>query len=203
MLGIFLDTETNGLNAHKHKVIEIAYKVIDVETGALKEEYQSVVFQKEGDWSNSDPASLQVNAISREEVTKGKQPAEVAKEILQSFKGLGIKRGQAVFICQNPSFDRAFFSQLIDADMQEKLGWPYHWLDLASMYWAESIRLGKSDPIKFPWATGFSKDRISAVYHLPPEAKPHRAMNGVNHLLLCYEAVIGFPAKCTSCKEVF
>ena len=26
MLGVFLDTETNGLNARKHHVIEIAYK---------------------------------------------------------------------------------------------------------------------------------------------------------------------------------
>ena len=55
-----------------------------------------------------------------------------------------IKRGEAVFICQNPYFDRAFFAQLIDPDTQEKNLWPYHWLDLASMFWVEAIRRRKS-----------------------------------------------------------
>ncbi|HEY5234979.1 MAG TPA: 3'-5' exonuclease, partial [Rhabdochlamydiaceae bacterium] len=89
-------------------------------------------------------------------------------------------------------FDRIFFSQLVDPDIQESLNWPYYWLDLASMYWAKSIRKGKQDPKHYPWVTGFSKDRIAAVYHLPAEEHPHQAMNGVDHLLLCYEKVIGF-----------
>ena len=57
------------------------------------------------------------------------------------------------------------------------------------MYWAMHIH---KEP--FPWETGVSKDKISRAYNLDPEAKPHRAMNGVNHLLLCYEAVVGYPA---------
>lgn len=193
MLGIFLDTETNGLNPQKHKVIELAYKILDVNSGELKEEFQSIITVTPEEWSKSDPSSLEVNGFKWEEVSKGRKPSEVSQEIINNFKRLQIKRGAAVFICQNPSFDRAFFSQLIDADTQEMLQWPYHWLDLASMYWAESIRLGKTVPERFPWNTGFSKDKIAAVYLLPPEAKPHRAMNGVRHLLLCYDAIISFP----------
>ena len=193
MLGIFLDTETNGLNAHKHRVIELAYKILDVETGALKEEFQSIVSQSPEAWAQSDPDSLQVNGFTWEQVSKGRTSADISELIITAFKKYGIKRGKAVFICQNPSFDRAFFSQLIDADAQEKLGWPYHWLDLASMYWAESIRLGKTNSERFPWKTGFSKDRIAATYQLASEEKPHRAMNGVNHLILCYKTVVGFP----------
>jgi len=117
----------------------------------------------------------------------------VAEGIKASFSRNGIKRGNAVFICQNPSFDRIFFSQLIDADVQEKLLWPYHWLDLASMYWADCITKAKSGQSLLPWETGFSKDKIARALRLPPEEKPHRAMNGVDHLLLCYEAVVGFP----------
>ncbi len=192
MLGIFLDSETNGLNAQKHQLIEIAYKVVDVRTGALREEFQAVIFQPEEVWQLSDPTSLEVNGFTYDEIRKGQKSAVVSEQIQEAFQKLKIKRGSAVFICQNPSFDRAFFSQLIDADRQEALRWPYHWLDLASMYWAESIRLGKREPSRFPWETGFSKDRIAATYRLSPEAKPHRAMNGVNHLLLCYEAVVGF-----------
>jgi oligoribonuclease len=195
MLGIFLDTEANGLNAQKHKILELAYKVIDVKTGELKEEFQSVISQSKEDWEKSDPFSLKWTGFTWEEVSKGHPAAEVALCVKMSFKRLGIQRGSSVFICQNPSFDRTFFSQLIDADEQEFLLWPYHWLDLASMYWAESIRRGKQNPNQFPWVTGFSKDKIAAFHQLPSESQPHRAMNGVNHLLLCYQTVVGFPNK--------
>jgi DNA polymerase-3 subunit epsilon/oligoribonuclease len=103
-----------------------------------------------------------------------------------------VHRKTAVFICQNPSFDRIFFSQLISPEIQEKFNWPYYWLDFASMYWAEAIRVGKQKEEKLPWNTGFSKDKIASEYNLPPETNPHRAMNGVDHLLLCYKHVIGF-----------
>jgi oligoribonuclease len=193
VLGIFLDTETNGLNAHKHKIIEIAYKILDVATGELKAEFQSLIFQPPEVWRSSDLESLKINGFSWDEVKAGLKTQEAAEKIIKTFKQLEIKRGSSVFICQNPSFDRMFFSQLIDPDEQEKLEWPYHWLDLASMYWADSIRSAQSGESKLPWETGFSKDYIASALHLPAESKPHRAMNGVNHLLLCYEAIVGFP----------
>jgi len=192
VLGVFLDTETNGLNAFKHRVLEIAFKIVDLKTGELKESYQTIVQQSESVWKSSDPSSLKVNGFTYEKLLQGKRADVVAAEMTNILQRNQIKRGQAVFICQNPSFDRVFFSQLIDPDIQENLNWPYYWLDLASMYWAESIRKGKQDPKQYPWVTGFSKDRIAAVYHLPAEDHPHQAMNGVDHLLLCYEQVIGF-----------
>lgn len=193
MLGIFLDTETNGLNAHKHKIFEIAFKIIDVASGEKKEEFQAIISQPLEEWKKSDPASLKINGFTWDEISQGKPAGSVAEQIFSIFKNHAIKRGSAVFICQNPSFDRAFFSQLIDADRQESLLWPYHWLDLASMYWMKSMDWGRQDPLRFPWETGFSKDRIATTFQLPSEKKPHRAMNGVDHLLLCYQAVVGFP----------
>ncbi|MBS0647615.1 MAG: 3'-5' exonuclease [Verrucomicrobia bacterium] len=192
MLGVFLDTETNGLNAYRHRVLEIAFKIIDLRTGELKEAYEAILHQSNDEWKRSDPASLKVNGFTHEQTIRGKKADIVAAEITNILQRNKIRRGEAVFICQNPSFDRIFFSQLVDPDVQENLQWPYYWLDLASMYWAESIRKGKENPQHFPWVTGFSKDRIAAVYHLPGEQHPHRAMNGVDHLLLCYEKVIGF-----------
>ncbi len=194
MLGIFLDTETNGLNPFQHKIIEVAFKIVDVQTGAFLEQYRSLVFQEKECWECSDPESLLVNGFSLEELQKGASKEKIAEEIKEIFLKRGIKRGKAVFICQNPSFDRAFFSQIIDATTQESLLWPYHWLDLASMYWAISLQKGRSDPNLLPWNTGISKDRIAAVYGLGPESKPHRAINGVDHLLACYTALLGFPS---------
>lgn len=193
MLGIFLDSETNGLNPQEHKIIEIAFKIIDLLSGELKASYQSIICQPFEEWQKSDPNSLKINCFTWEEVAKGKELERVAEEVIALFIQWKIKRGSSVFICQNPSFDRAFFSQIININIQEQSQWPYHWLDLASMYWVESIKKGNQN--LYPWKTGISKDCIAAAYHLLPEEKPHRAINGVNHLLLCYESVVGFPCK--------
>jgi len=184
MIGIFLDTETNGLNPNKHSVLELAYKMIDTATGEPVHSYQTYVAQSREVWDQGDKRSLGINGITWEEISSGSPPQEVAKKIEEDFAHFGVERGKAIFICQNPSFDRAFFSQLIDPDKQEALNWPYHWLDLASMYWTVHPA---------PWTTGVSKDKISEYLSLPPETKPHKAMNGVDHLLLCYQAIVGFP----------
>lgn len=195
MLAIFLDTETNGLNAHKHRAIEIAFQIVDVLSGEVKETFESLILATPEEWQRSDPTSLKVNGFTWDEVCKGIDPLKVGENIQKIFKKTKVRRGEAVFICQNPSFDRIFFSQLIDPDTQEKLLLPYHWLDLASMYWVEALKKGASGQGNYPWETGLSKDKIAISYSLPKEERPHRAMNGVKHLLSCYEAVVGFPHK--------
>ena len=190
MLGIFLDTETNGLNAFKHKVVEIAFKIVDILSGEVLISYQSILKLTQDAWDLSDPASLHINGFTYEELSQGKMPIVVAQEIQSIFKKNNIQRGSSVFICQNPSFDRSFFSQLIAPELQEELNWPYHWLDLASMYWVVALQRGKRDPSLWPWVTGISKNKIATVYHLSEEKMPHRAMNGVDHLILCYQAVV-------------
>jgi oligoribonuclease len=193
MLGVFLDSETNGLNVHVHKILEIAFKIVDLKSGHIQDEYQTLVHQSFEAWEKSDPESLRINGFSWEEVKSGATPRQTAQQIIDLFAKWNIRRKEAVFICQNPSFDRAFFSQLIDPDTQELLSWPYHWFDLASMFWAISMDMAKKNQGPPPWELHFSKDAIAAHYHLPTEEKPHRAMNGVNHLMLCYKAVVGFP----------
>ncbi len=195
MIGVFLDTETNGLNSQIHKIVEIAFKIVDLASGEPKEEFQTLIAQPIEAWEKSDQESLRINGFTFEEISKGKTPRHASQTIIDIFTRWGIRRKKAVFICQNPSFDRVFFSQLIDPDTQELLSWPYHWLDLASMYWALSLTKAKSHQGPLPWETGFSKDLIASQYKLPVEAKPHRAMNGVAHLLLCYSAVVGYPKK--------
>jgi DNA polymerase-3 subunit epsilon/oligoribonuclease len=195
MLGIFLDTETNGLDAKVHKILEIAFKLVDVSNGALIDSFESLVSIQESDWKLSDPVSLKVCGLTLKDLEQGLPVEEVSSQVKALFKQHHLIRGKAVFICQNPSFDRSFFSQLIDIASQEQLYLPYHWLDLASMYWGSSMKEAKEGKTQFPWDTGFTKDKIAQKFHLEAEAHPHRAMNGVDHLLKCYEAVVGFPEK--------
>lgn len=196
MLGIFLDTETNGLNPQKHKIIEIAFQIIDLRTGVFKDSFESIISISLEDWQRSDHKSLAVNGFDWKTISqKGVLFDKVSQQIQNCFAKNQIQRSNALFICQNPSFDRAFFSYLIDPELQESLSIPYHWLDLASMYWAEAMRKAKANLGPFPWETGCSKDKIAKIYSLDREQHPHRAMNGVSHLLLCYEKVVGFPMK--------
>lgn len=197
MLAIFLDMETTGLDFTKHCAIDIAFKVVDLSSGDLKGAYQSVVLQPSSEWDKRDLMSIQINGYTWDEVARGKDKLLISKEIIQLFTSIGIVRGQSVFICQNPAFDRGFFSQLVDVYTQEKLNWPYHWLDLASMYWAVSFQKFKKLGLNFPEKMNLSKNNIACEYMLPAESEPHRAMNGVNHLIRCYQAVLDvqFPLK--------
>ena len=125
MFGIFLDSETNGLNPKNHRLLEIAYKIVDLSSGKLTESYHAILLQPAEVWQKSDPSSLQINGFTQELLQqRGSAEENVKKEILRSFQKIPIGRKNAVFICQNPSFDRAFFSQLIDPDLQESLSWP-------------------------------------------------------------------------------
>lgn len=191
MLAIFLDIETTGLDAKKHAAIDIGMKIIDMTTGEVKGSYQSVVKQPPEVWERKDPVSVTVNGYTWEMVSKGKDPEKVGKEIIALLTKLGVARGKAVFICQNPAFDRGFFTQLIDVYTQEKLNWPYHWLDFASMYWALLSRQTAKDGVPFPEQLNLSKNEIAKAHGLPPEVDPHRAINGVDHLILCYKTIVG------------
>ena len=191
MLGIFLDSETNGLNFFKHHICEIALKIVNLESGESLDTFDTIIKLPRELWEKSDPESLKVNALSWDLIQGGMEPLHASKRIESLFERHQIQRGRSVFICQNPSFDRAFFAQLINADRQEALNWPYHWLDLASMYWTKAL-LDRSLP---PWESGISKNDIAKIMGLPSEEEPHRALNGVEHLLLCYEAVVGYPGR--------
>lgn len=195
MLGIFLDTETNGLDAKKHKILEIAFRVIDLNTGRLIDQFESIISINQHDWKESDLVSLKVSGITWDETRRGDSIENAAKKVEALFKKHRLIRGEAVFICQNPSFDRAFFSQIFDIPLQEKLYIPYHWLDLASMYFGIMMERAKKGSSPLPWQTGFTKDKIAGFFQLKPEKQPHRAMNGVDHLVECYEALVGFPQK--------
>lgn len=191
MLAIFLDIETTGLDPTKHCAIDIGCKIVDVSTGTLVGSYQNIIKPTPEDWNKKDPISMQVNGYTWEEVSLGKDAKTVGKEIILFYQDQAIERGKAVFICQNPAFDRGFFTQLIDVYTQEKLNWPYHWLDLASMYWTVVFQQKNIQHQPFPDKMNLSKNEIARVYNLPIEVEPHRAINGVDHLILCYQAVLG------------
>jgi len=194
MLGIFLDQETTGLDSRKHAVIEVAFQVVDLAWGHPIANYSQVIAIGEKRWEERDPMSIMVNGFCWEEVAQGKEMEQVSQQIQEILTGASIRRGEAAFICQNPSFDRPFFAQLVDTYTQEKLFWPYHWLDLASMYWALKVQQWPKAEVFSLNEGDLSKDAIAKATGLPAEKKPHRAMRGVEHLILCYQKIVNFPS---------
>lgn len=192
MKAIFLDIETTGLDPYLQHPIDIALKVVDLASGCCVGEYQSLVTLSKEKWVKHDPVSLEVNGYTWDEISQGKDIDAIKSEIIALFQSLNLQRGQAFFICQNPAFDKAFFIQIIGVYIQESLGWPYHWLDLASMYWAILCKECAEQHKSIPENISLSKNAIGRLYGLQEEASPHRAMQGVNHLLACYQAL--FPA---------
>ncbi|MBA3723141.1 MAG: 3'-5' exonuclease [Parachlamydiaceae bacterium] len=192
MLAIFLDVETSGLDLYQHRVLEIAFKIVDISSAEELYAYNSIVKQPLEVWEKRDLFSMTINGFTWEKVLTGKDEKLVGQEIEQILLENKIERGKAVYICQNPAFDRGFFSQLVDVYTQELHNWPYHWLDFASMYWALNLKKLKMDHRPFPSEINLSKNSIAEQYNLPIESIPHSAMNGVNHLIECYKTVVGF-----------
>lgn len=190
--GIFIDIETTGLDPTRHRTLEVACQLIDLTNGQQRGAYHRVVKQPIEVWERSDRVSLSVNGFQWEDLAVGLEESEVADEIIALFKQLQVARGKAFFIAQNPTFDRAYFSQLVPVYRQEQLNFPYHWLDFASMYWALRVQQLRANPALLQDETSLSKDTIAKEYGLPPEPQPHRAMNGVEHLVQCYSRVVGW-----------
>ncbi|SCA63412.1 Uncharacterized protein SCG7109_AO_00080 [Chlamydiales bacterium SCGC AG-110-M15] len=193
MKGIFLDIETTGLDPTRHRCLEIAFKIVDLKSGKEESSFESVIKQPLDVWNQTDPGSLEVTGFKWEELEKGIEEAQARDQIIKLINDAHIRRGNAFFICQNPSFDRSFFAQIIPVYTQEELLWPYHWLDFASMYWSLKIKhLNPTDNIN---EVQLSKNSIAKTQGIPPEAHPHRAMNGVKHLIQCYTHVVGWANK--------
>lgn len=189
MLIIFLDTETTGLDPSIHKVLEIAFKILDTRRDQLICSYSSLLRHHDDVWNKRDPVSFQVNKLEKEFVNQyGKDPKVVSQEILNLFSLYNVNKTTAVFLCQNPSMDRSFFSHLISPKLQNDNNVPYHWLDLASMFWGLEGVINKN----FCESANnlLSKDNIANYLGLEKEKFPHRAFQGVEHLMFCYMKLI-------------
>jgi DNA polymerase-3 subunit epsilon/oligoribonuclease len=186
MLAVFLDTETSGLDPFLHVPLEIAFVIMNLCTGEELCLYERMLRISKKEWEDRDPQSVLINGFTFEELQNGISPESVSSEIEEIFSNFQITNERAFFICQNPSFDRPFFATIVSTYRQEVLKMPYHWLDLASMYWA--LR-GSKEQSEF--GVVVSKDAIAHSLKLDPEARPHRAMNGARHLCACYKELVG------------
>lgn len=203
---IFLDAETGGLDAGKNPLLEIALKVVNAFSGELLGEYQSYVKIPRERWSCCHPRALEANGITRMDTLYGKNSDIIRNEIARLFQSLKIHKNNSCYICQNPTFDRGFFRQIFPEEVQTQLRWPCHWLDMASMNFAITIlgmkMSGLHEDNICRFRIPFSKDGIARQHGLVPESKPHKAMNGVDHLMEIYKRIVGYPNQDETAMEL-
>ena len=192
---IFVDTETSGLNPLEHTVLEIALVLWDLKSGEVIDSYESVVAIDRVQFRKAQPKALECNGFTFDELrTKGKPMETVKGDILAFFLRNGINRTNSKFIAQNCSFDKSFFTHILTEDEQRRADLPYHWLDFPSMNFVvclQNLRCAGTTSTSNYMSIPFSKDYIAYANSLPAEEKPHRAMNGVKHLLLLFKNIVG------------
>lgn len=185
---IFLDIETNGLDPQRHVPIEIGILIYDLDKNDEFEAFTSFIALDAEDKKNSCLTAMQVNGIVDRIPKDAPEIDMVERAIEMFFLQNNISSENCFFLCQNPTFDRPFFHKIIPQIRMNHLGWPYHWLDLASMYWFKSITNGlKLQSTKCI----LSKDSIAKCLGMDPEPMPHTAIQGAAHLAKCYLILTG------------
>ena len=164
--------------------------IVDLHDMSCIASYSSLVKCYSIQWDEADHQALEVNGFNIDNHLAYKESWEVGHELLSFFLENDVVRGKAVFICQNPSFDRQFIHKLLPQSKMNQFNLPYHWLDLASMYWARTIDVSKPVNGHNLPRCSLSKDNIAKDLGLPPEQSPHKALGGVAHLISCYTALM-------------
>lgn len=188
MKAIFLDLETTGLDFDTHVVLDVGIVIADLCNMSCTHAYTACISCDADDWVRADPKALEVNGFNEENHWQlAKKDYLVTDELIEFFSKHDVVKGKAFFICQNPSFDRPFFLQLMSQELMTELNLPYHWLDLASMFWMKEYAQFED----IPQEISLSKDTIAKHLALPPEDKPHKALQGAMHLMKCYMWLTG------------
>lgn len=197
MRGVFVDIETTGFNFRKHVPLDIAVSIVDLSDRTVIATYSSLITCTAHAWSYADDDALRVNGYDIDNHFPSKCAFDVGIEIENFLNKHEIEKGKAFFICQNPSFDKLFFGMIVDLFSARNRNLPYHWLDLASMFWVKFYGSCYPTPIEL----SLSKDSIAEHFDIAPEERPHKALNGVAHLIECYRRVSCWNA-CTTPKSV-
>lgn len=181
MIAVFIDVETTGLDIYRDRLLEIGLIVVDLTQNKVVNTYEALIL---GPGPLEVTSGHHINQITTDEmIDRGKTEEQVAYEIEAILVEHAVFMHHGFFICQNPVFDYTFTRPLFGYMRTSIRAWPYHWLDLASMFW---IKLGcfSEYPVKL------SKNNIARRLNLDSEAEPHRALYGALHLLECYNELV-------------
>lgn len=164
------DVETTGLDYRTHEIIEIGLLLVDPRSLAVIDTLDIKVKPCRLDLAS--PTAMAVNGYRDEDWLS-------ALDLQRAMLWFAVKTRDAVFASWNITFDWSFIREAF-----RLTGVP----DLTDrrkfcLMSAAIERLRGSD------IANVSKDSVAEFLKLPPESKPHRAINGALHALEVYKAL--------------
>jgi len=154
------DTETTGLDAQLHEIIEIGLLVVDQKTFKIIDKFEVKI--KPTHIKTAVKKALEVNGYNEKDWHKAWDLKEAMETYSEKSKG-------AIFFAQNSYSDWAFINEAFKKTGVEDLT-DYHRIDLFSLGWSKAGKL-----------FGFKKFSLASMckyFGIEPEPLPHRAMNG-------------------------
>jgi len=155
----FTDTETTGLEAGFHEIVEIGLVVADRETLRIVDTFDTKIKPKHIE--RASPKALQVNGYNEEEWQN-------APDLKWAMKEFGLKTIGSIMCAQNITFDYNFiresFKQTGIKDLMS-----YHRIDLFTLSWVV---------LKDKGITRFSLKEVCKFIGVEEEPDPHVAING-------------------------
>lgn len=168
---IVVDAEMSGLSPLKNSIVSL---------GAVDFAHPERQFYGEcriWDGAETDPEALAVNGFSEEQCRdiNKKSETELINEFFIWIQGIPDK----TIAGQNVSFDAQFLNQALK---RANIEWRFSFrtLDLHALAYAEHLKEGREVPLKFE-QSALSLTKILGSLGLPPEPKPHIALNGAKY----------------------
>jgi DNA polymerase III epsilon subunit-like protein len=166
---IALDIESSGLDPERNSILSIGALDTDEPTNQFYDECRV--------WEGahvSDEA-LAINGFTQEEATDSSRKSEA--ELIKAFLAWALDRPKdRTIVGQNSSFDRDF-AQAACARAGVEFPFAHRTIDTHSLVWLHMVQAGITPPMR-NLHTGINLTEALAYCGLPPELKPHNALNG-------------------------
>lgn len=171
---IAVDVEATGLDADRASVVSVGAVDLDDTANQFYEECRA--------WDGAHIAdeSLAITGFSREEVgegIRGRSGKQSEAELVRSFIAWAMDRPHShTFVGQNPRFDSDFIA---GACRRAGVEFPfaYRSIDTHTLCWNHIRQQGAEPPMENK-RSAINLDYILEYCGLPPEPKPHNALNG-------------------------
>ena len=177
---IIVDAEMSGLSPLKNSIVSLG--AVDF----ARPERQFYGECRIWDGAETDPEALAVNGFTDEQCRdkNKKSETELIKEFYEWIQPIADK----TIAGQNVSFDAQFLNQALK---RANIEWRFSFrtLDLHALAYARFIKEGREVPLKFD-QSALSLTKILVSLGLPPEPKPHIAINGAKYEAEAFSRII-------------
>jgi DNA polymerase-3 subunit epsilon len=166
---LFIDTETTGLDADRHEVIEVAYLLFDVSTKKILDRWSAKIIPQ--DLHTANPIALKINGYTEEKWKDAIHPKIACQKLLSAFDK------SRVLVGHNISFDMRFLGSMFQR-CQIPIQGPFDSIDTKTLAKEHFARGGFENP-------SLSLDSIRAFFGWSAE-NAHTAEKDVDDCLTLF-----------------